>query len=209
MTVEHVEILVEEPSIEIVLRAVLPHIVGKNVTFDVHPFNGKDDLLAKLPQRLQGYCYWLPDTWRIVVIVDRDGDDCQALKTKLESMARTAGLATKSATRGSGWRVVNRIAVEEIEAWFFGDMDAVRAAYPRVPATTENQRRYRNPDSIAGGTWEALEGMLQRAGYFRGGLRKLECARCIAPHLDVRENRSKSFQVFRDALVAFGREGAL
>lgn len=37
-------------------------------------------LLARLPERLRGYASWLPDTWRIVVIVDRDDADCTTLK---------------------------------------------------------------------------------------------------------------------------------
>jgi hypothetical protein len=60
------------------------------------------------------------------------------------------------------------LAIEELEAWFFGDMDAVRALYPRVPETLEQRAGFRDPDAIRGGTWEALERILQRAGYFAG-----------------------------------------
>jgi hypothetical protein len=61
--------------------------------------------------------------------------------------------------------------------------------------------RYRDPDAIAGGTWEAFERVLRQSGYFRGGLRKVEAARTIAPHIDPARNTSRSFQVLRDALV--------
>jgi hypothetical protein len=30
---------------------------------------------------------------------------------------------------------LNRIAVEELEAWFFGDIEALRAVYPKLSAT--------------------------------------------------------------------------
>lgn len=69
-------------------------------------------------------------------------------------------------------------------------------------------RRYRDPDSITG-TWEAFERILQRHGYFRGGLRKSEAARAIAPHVDPEANRSKSLSVFyrtlMEAVPAAGR----
>lgn len=88
-----------------------------------------------------------------------------------------------------------------MEAWFFGDVNALTAAYPGVPATLAKKEKYRDPDAIQGGTWEALERILQRAGYHLGGLSKIEAARAIAKHMTPEHNRSHSFQVFRDALL--------
>jgi hypothetical protein len=98
-------------------------------------------------------------------------------------------------------QVVNRIAVEELEAWFFGDTGALRAAFPHVPPTLGQKAPYRNPDEIKGGTWEALERELQRSGYFRGGLPKIEAARTIARYMEPERNGSRSFCHFRNALV--------
>ena len=42
-------------------------------------------------------------------------------------MAAEAGFLTRSQAFGRAWRLVNRIAVEELEAWYFGDWAAVRA----------------------------------------------------------------------------------
>ena len=64
-----------------------------------------------------------------------------------------------------------------------------------------SQAKYRDPDAITGGTWEALERLLQKAGYFKTGLRKIEAARSIAAHMDPTRNTSQSFQVFRSALL--------
>jgi hypothetical protein len=72
MTALHLELLVEEPSMEAFLRALLPRMLPAGHTFEVHPFQGKDDLLGKLKARLRGYAQWLPEDWRIVVVVDRD-----------------------------------------------------------------------------------------------------------------------------------------
>lgn len=163
MSVEHLEILVEEPSTEAAIRILLPKLIGE-LSHAVYPHQCKDELLLRLPERLRGYANWLPETWRIVVLLDRDNDECEDLKARMEDMARHARLTTRSVD-AARWQVVNRIAVEELEAWYFGDWEAVRQAYPRVSSTVPARARYRDPDGIAGGTWEAFERELQRAGY--------------------------------------------
>ena len=136
-----------------------------------------------------------------MVLVDEDREDCKQLKNKLEQAALNAGFITKSRASGP-FMVLNRIAVEELEAWFLGDVEALRAAYPGVSANLGQQAKYRDPDAIAGGTWEALEKVLQRAGYFRGGLGKIELARTLAPYMQADRNRSSSFRCFVAGLAA-------
>ena len=201
MTAQHLELLVEEPSMEAFLGVLLPRLLPAGRTFVVHPFQGKDDLLNKLEARLRGYAHWLPADWRIVVVVDRDDDDCQALKQRLEEMAAAAGLRTRSRAGGGPWQMVPRIAVEELEAWYFGDWEAVRSAYPRVSPDIPGQRRFRDPDAIAGGTWETFERVLQRHGYFKTGLRKQEAARAIGAHVEPDRSRSHSFVKFHEAVT--------
>lgn len=198
----HIEILVEEPSAEAALQNIVPMIVGQDVSFAIHPHQGKSDLLAKLPGRLRGYRAWLPSDWRIVVLIDEDREDCEDLKARLEAAASEAGLVTKSiAGRTSQFQVLNRLAIEELEAWFFGDVEALHGAYPRVSLHLGKKAKYRDPDAIVGGTWEALERELQRLGYHPGGLPKMSAAREISTHMDPARNRSKSFQVFRQGLM--------
>jgi len=196
----HVEFLVEEPSAEAALANVVPRIVGTDATFKIHPHNGKRDLLAKLPDRLAGYAPWLPQDWRIVVLIDEDRQACRDLKQELERAARRAGLVTWSANKSPLARVLNRLAVEELEAWFFGDVDALRSAFPRVSPSLANRAAFRDPDAIRGGTWEALERVLKRVGYYPGGLLKTDASRRISEHMIPERNRSRSFVVFRDAL---------
>jgi hypothetical protein len=203
VTVNHVEVLVEEASMEAALRLLLPKILVQ-ASFEVYPHQGKRELLKRLPDRLRAYKKWLPPNWSIVVVVDRDDDDCVGLKTYLEKIASDAGLPTRTQARGTDYSVVNRLAIEELEAWFFGDWEAVRNAYTGVPETIPKQAGYRDPDSISGGTWEALERVLKKAGYFTGGLRKIEAARAIALHMDPPRNTSPSFRALCDALVELG-----
>ena len=77
-------------------------------------------------------------------------------------MTQRAWLLSRSRAGGRPWQVVNRVAVEELEAWYFGDWEAVRAAYPRVSANTPQRQGLRDPDGIAGGTWEAFERVMQQ-----------------------------------------------
>ena len=165
--------------------------------YEVRVFQGKPDLLKKLPSRLQGYAsYPAAVRPRIVVLVDRDDDDCRELRRTLDDMARAAGLVCSGPSRA----VLNRVACEELEAWFFGDFTALNSAYRRVPVTAAGRKAYRDPDAITGGTWEALERLLQKYGYHRAGLEKTTAAMEIADHMNVEQNASRSFQVFRDGL---------
>jgi hypothetical protein len=197
----HIEFLLEEESCAEALKLLAPKIVGNQVSFATHTFQGKKDLLDCLEARLRGYAKWLPEDWRIVVLVDRDRDDCLKLKAKLEKTASDAGLATRTSLgRMSRLQVLNRIAIEELEAWFFGDVEAITTAYPGVPTTLAEKSRYRNPDAIPGGTWEALERILKQAGYYAAGMPKIEVARSIGQHLLPKRNRSASFKAFCDGL---------
>jgi hypothetical protein len=198
---EHLEFLVEEPSMEAFLRELLPRLLGDRASFQVYASQGKHDLLKQLQARLQGYASWLPDTWRVVVVVDRDDDDCRLLKRRMEQVAARAGLRTRTVRTAQSWQVVNRIAIEELEAWYFGDWHAVRAEYARAPQTIPKKAAYRNPDVVHGGTWEAFERVLQRVGYFKGGLRKTEVARALGKRIDPSRNLSNSFAIFRDAVL--------
>ncbi|HYC92351.1 MAG TPA: DUF4276 family protein [Thermoanaerobaculia bacterium] len=199
MTVTHLEILVEEPSAEAALNAFLSRQLTE-LSFDIHAHNGKHDLLRKLPQRLIGYSKWLPDSARIIVLVDRDDDDCELLKGTLERAASDARLVTRSSRR-KRFQLANRIAIEELEAWFFGDWEAVTTAFPRAPRNIPNKAGFRDSDAIAGGTWEALERILRSAGYMEGGLRKIEAARTIAQFMEPSRNTSHSFRHFWNVLT--------
>jgi len=199
----HVEFLLEEPSAEAALARLLPKLLPPECSWRLHPFQGKTDLLGKLPNRLRGYAQgWLPDDYRIVVLVDADHDDCRVLKRTLEDAASAAGLPTRSAVAATGrFVVLNRIAIEELEAWFLGDVEAVASAYPGVPLNLGQRRRFRDPDAVRG-TWEALERVLQDAGHFRSGLRKIEAAGHIAAHMEPSRNRSRSFRCFVEGLAS-------
>ena len=201
MPASHLEFHVEEVSMEAFLAASLPRILPENVTFKVVPYQGKHAFLKRIGDRLKAYSTWLPPEYRIVLIVDRDNDDCKQLKSRLEDICENAGLRSRRVAGSPDWQVVTRIAIEELEAWYFGEWSAVCAAYPKVSSSIPNKARYRNPDAIRGGTWEAFERVLQQHGYYKSGLAKRQAAAEIGEHLSPTRNRSHSFTVFRDAVT--------
>ncbi|MFC4857475.1 DUF4276 family protein [Actinophytocola glycyrrhizae] len=199
------EVLVEEPSAKSALEILLPRIVPDTVC-EVREFSGKTALMKALPIRFAGYAArmkWEP--LKVAVLVDRDDDDCVVLKKQLEDYAANARLTTP-ATGGDSFQVLNRIVIEELEAWWLGDAEALNRAYPKVPVSLAKQARYRDPDAVKGGTWEALETVLNKHGYHRSGLRKMQAASEIAQYMNVESNRSKSFQVFRDGVRRLVKE---
>lgn len=202
MNILNLEFLVEEASLESALTQILPKILPSTVTYKIHAFRGKNDLICKLPNRLKGYQAWLPSDWKIVILIDEDREDCLKLKKQLEDIAILAGLITKSSCQKyKSFQVLNRIVVEELEAWFFGDVQAICQAYPKVSVNLANQQPYRDSDTIKGGTWEALERVLRRAGYHQGGLEKYKASSEISQYMNPELNRSKSFQVFYRGLL--------
>lgn len=197
----HIIFFMEEPSAEKVLRNILPSIIKDN-TFEIYTFQGKQSLMKKLPSRLRGLKVWIPEDYRVVVLVDQDKDNCYELKKYLEDIAKKAGFVTKTESKSSVFQVVNRIAIEELEAWFFGDLEAMIKAFPGIPENLDKKKKYRNPDTMTNGTYESLKRLLNRKGYYKkiSYLPKIEVAEKISRFMEPDRNISKSFQVFRDTL---------
>ncbi len=190
---------------EFALRNLLPKIVKSGTRYDIRSFQGKSDLIKNLPSRLKAYYKRQDSTLRIIILVDEDREDCLKLKARLEKIAQEVGFITRSkAGAGNSYQVVNRIAVEELEAWFFGDVEALLMAYPKlkqISKTIKNRKEFLYPENISNGTWEMLERLLQKAGYYAGGLPKLEVARKVSAFMEPERNISKSFQLFRKDLM--------
>lgn len=201
-----IEILVEEQSAEEALRHLMPRVLKNRARARVINLGSKYKLLKVLPKRLTAYGQRIAsgESLRVVVLVDRDDDDCEQLKAELERMAAAAGLPTKSSPAADGrFMVLNRIVIEELESWFIGDASALRKAFTSLPKVEQNRGIFRNPDN--GGSWEALHRFLKRHGIYKSSFPKIDAARRIAPHLDIQQNRSRSFQVFvagMEALLA-------
>ena len=196
------EILVEEPSMEAALCEVMPKILQGRARWKPINMGSKGKLLNTLPARLRAYRKRINkgEKLKIIVLVDRDSDDCETLKHRLETIVQEAGLITKTRVSSRGdFQVVTRIAIEELEAWFMGDVDALQAAFTSL-MSVNFPGNFRNPDND--GTWERLHRFLKHQGIYRKSYPKIDAARKIAKHMEPGRNRSPSFQCFLQGVEA-------
>ncbi|MEI6209190.1 MAG: hypothetical protein WCP20_20625 [Desulfuromonadales bacterium] len=97
-----------------------------------------------------------------------------------------------------------RLAIEEVEAWYFGDKQAVITAYPKAKTAILDEYVQ---DSICS-TWELLADALypggsaaiKKEGWPLPGQVKHEWAENIGPLLDLDRNASPSFHKLKDGL---------
>lgn len=210
----HFEILIEDISGKTALEILVPKIIDiEQHTFRIHSYKGagrlpknlqpnsdpkKRILLDQLPRLIQGYGKTLsavPNySTALIVVCDLD-DRCLSVFRK-ELLVCADECNPKPA-------IYFCIAIEEGEAWYLGDLKAVKKAYPNVNSSVLNT--YVN-DSVCG-TWEKLADAI-----FPGGSAKLSklnaqigreksvWAQLICPHMNVDENSSPSFCYFRDKL---------
>lgn len=75
---------------EALLEELLPRVVPGH-TFGIHPHQGKPDLLSKVEQRLRAYARMTWPDLRVVIVVDRDSDNCFVLKKRLTDACTAAG----------------------------------------------------------------------------------------------------------------------
>ena len=193
----HAEFLVEDYSTEEAVAILLSRLLADHPerTARIASFNGKQRMLGQLRDRF-GTLARTPYVDRVIVVIDQDRDDCEELKRRIYEDAVAARLVYRNQpTVESALRI--RIAMTELESWFIGDPAAVRAAYPRLTERDLRLRRNERPDALPD-AWEWLERRLMQRRYFPQGLRKLEAARAIAPHLDLSPegNASRSFRLF-------------
>lgn len=196
--INRVEFLLEERSMEQFLRSIAPRIVQR-CQFEYRVFQGKHDLLKKLPARLKAYASFLEQDQAIVVLIDQDSDNCVQLKQKISQEIVKAGLVVARGGKLKAREVAVRVVVRELESWLMGDQAAVHKAFSGVQSY-QNRVQYRDPDSIIDPSKE-LANLLRR--HYPSSLAKIECAKKIAEYLDVQANRSRSFCCFRDLLMSF------
>lgn len=212
----HFEILVEDQSGKKALEILVPKIIGVNHTFRVHSYKGigrvpknlsnpadasKRILLDQLPRLLRGYGKTFanyPDDNPAAVILVCDLDDKCRKVFRQELFEILEACKPQPNARFC-------FAIEEGEAWFLGDIPAIKSAYPKAKDAVLSA--YVN-DSICG-TWEWLAEAVYAGGYTnlsaKGwqsiGAEKSQWAEKICPHMDVTNNKSPSFVFFRQKLL--------
>ena len=205
----HFEFLTEDQSSGKAIDILIPKLLGNEITYNIHTYKGigripkglrpKSDarkriLLDQLPKILRGYGK-NPNCGTIVIICDLDNKDKRTFLSELHGVWDAC--QSKPETRFC-------IAIEEFEAWYLGDLNAVRKAYPKAKNNILNS--YKN-DAVCG-TWELLADAVYKGGHKsllkKGwqavGEQKSIWAKTISPHMNVNDNRSPSFGDMRAQL---------
>ena len=180
--------LLEELSMKYLLDGILPKILPDGVLFQTIPHNGKSALKRSLPRKIRG---WNEPDVRFVVVCDQDTADCIELKKQLMVLCNK-----------DGQQVMIRIVCHELEAWYFGDMEAIVTAYgDRRISEIANKKQYRIPDSIPNPK-EVLRRILPEHQQIAGAMK-------IAPHMDIENNTSASFNCFVSGVKRIASGGTL
>jgi hypothetical protein len=199
----HFEFLVEDQSGAKAMEILLPKLLGDKASYRIKRYKGlghlpkdlkpKSDaskriLLDRLPQLLRGYGK-VPDLGYIIIICDLDDRNEKQFLSELNGILNSCNPKPNTCFC---------LAIEEVEAWYLGDLVAVRKAYPRAKDAILNG--YIN-DSICG-TWELLADAvckggsraLVKEGWQAIGKQKSVWAEEISPHMNVESNISPSFR---------------
>jgi hypothetical protein len=212
----HFEFHIEDSSGEKALEILVPRLIEKNDTYRIHSYRGigripqkitvshgakKQTILDNLPLLLKGFGKSYPSDGVnyiavIVIICDLDDNNKSDFLTELNGLLEHCNPKPQT---------LFCLAIEELEAWYLGDLCAVKKAYPS--AKQEVLSRYIN-DSICG-TWELLadaifkggSAALKKLGYPREGIEKSKWATDICPFMDVAKNLSPSFNFMRIKLA--------
>ncbi|MEH2230561.1 MAG: hypothetical protein V7K71_13085 [Nostoc sp.] len=218
----HFEILVEDISGKTALDILVPKIINtEQHTFNIHAYKGighipqglkstsdanKRILLDQLPRLIQGYgktfASYPPDYHAVLIIICDLDDRClNTFRKELLELVNSCNPKPKTQFC---------IAIEEGEAWYLGDLAAVKAAYPSAKQAVLNS--YTN-DEICG-TWEKLADAVYSGGrqklsklaYQAIGKEKAIWAERISPIMDIDNNQSPSFCYFRDQLRRLSKQ---
>lgn len=185
-----IHVLVEGPSEVAFFDRWLPRAFAGH-QFVTHKHQGKGSLpkdpdkpparhlrglLDLLPATLRGYADALAtNDEAVIVVVDADDDDPVALRKQIEKVVRDYAPTN----------AVVRLAVEETEAYYLGDLHALRAAYPT--ADHAKAAAYQPDAIVAGGTAELFGEIIGD-----DGLRKVEWAEAMGARVTTSPARSRS-----------------
>lgn len=191
-----IHVLVEGPSERAFLDRWAPRLLPDQQV-RVHPHQGKGSLptaldtppdrktrglLDQLPAKLRGLAAALDqDLDGVLVLLDADDDNVDALAGDIRAVAEHCAPRL---------RVSVSLAVEEMEAFYLGDLRALQHAYP--VADMKSARAY-VPDSICG-TWELFGQIVGD-----GGGNKVAWAEAMGPHVTTQPAQSRS-PSFRDLI---------
>lgn len=167
--------LLEEPSARSFLEEWMPRQFPA-IEFLCVEHQGKADLEKSLPRKLRG---WRNPGDRFLILRDNDNGDCGKIKEHLLQICIQAGKPA----------AVIRLACQELESWYLGDLASVERAYEKPGiAGLQNRVKYRNPDHL-GNPSEEMFNLISEFG-------KIDGARRLGKEMTLDSSKSHSFGVF-------------
>lgn len=138
MSVENLVILVEGKSEKVLLDTIVPKILPEGVSHQCISFEGKSDLMKNVAMKIRA---WKKPNSVFLVMRDQDSGDCRAIKNQILEEC------VKSFRNSRDYLV--RIACHELEAFYLGDVEAVKSAGFEISLSKKFKKGYSNPDAIA------------------------------------------------------------
>lgn len=179
----------EEPSAKALLEGLLPRILPDYVFPQYVVFEGKQDLLKRVHIKLRG---WGTPNTCFVVLFDQDIQDCGELKAKAAKICADCGKPD----------TLIRIACQEIESWYLGDLQSVETAL-EVPGIANKQRsQFGIPDEIESPK-EALKRLTDNV------YQQVDGSRRIGKSLALTGNLSTSFNAFISGVQRVVNQGCM
>ncbi|PWK23354.1 uncharacterized protein DUF4276 [Arcicella aurantiaca] len=183
-----IEFLLEESSMENLLKIILPKILPEGFELDINcflrPHSGKSDLHKSIPKKIRAFSNF-NEKVKIIIVQDQDSNDCKLLKKKIVELCSENGDCP----------VLVRIACRELEAWYLGDMDAIEKVYPKFKAKSHrNLAKFRNPDIC--NPYNELVKIIK-------DFQKGKASREIPEYMNIDNNTSESFNQFVKGVVKF------
>ena len=164
------------------LDILLPKILPADTGFICIAHEGKQYLEKSIPRKIKAW----QTPCAFVVVRDKDGADWIALKKHLVSLCVRAGRTDS----------LVRIACHELEAWLLGDLAAVEKAFNIKKLADQQQKsKFKEPDKLSNASQELAK--------LVKGYRKVSGAQKIAPHMNIQNNHSHSFNGFINGLGRF------
>ncbi|MPM85284.1 hypothetical protein SDC9_132362 [bioreactor metagenome] len=171
--------MTEEVSMEVCLKNILPKLLPDDVTFQIIPHEGKQDLEKSIPKKLRAWNDHEDVEYKFIILRDKDGGDCITLKDNLVKLCSNAGRSD----------TLVRIVCNELESWFLGDLKAVELGIEiNNISTMQRKKKFRNPDELT----NACEELKKLCGSYQ----KINGSKKISPYLDLENNSSTSFNIF-------------
>jgi Domain of unknown function (DUF4276) len=154
---------------------------------DAKPGSRNRSLLHQLPAKLRSFEQTCTKSDAVVVLIDLDNDDLETLRSSIENLAEKVAPSTNV-------RVC--FAVEELEAFYLGDLAAIKRAYPNADHA---RARNHTPDEICG-TWELFGSIIDDDRGDKVGWAKV-MGKSVTVHAS--KSRSPSFKDFAECVSTF------